>query len=55
MGKMVVVVVILEIVIVNIDILVDIIKLYIQVVPGRAGGGSFRKKKEVYSKERICL
>jgi len=26
----------------------------VQVVPGRAGGGSF-KKKELYSKERICL
>ena len=29
--------------------------IYIQVVPGRAGGGSFRRKKELYSKERICL
>ena len=27
----------------------------VQVVPGRAGGGSFRRKKVVYSKERICL
>ena len=27
----------------------------IQVVPGRAGGGSFSREKELYSKERICL
>ena len=27
----------------------------IQIVPGRAGGGSFRREKELYSKERICL
>ena len=30
--------------------------MLIQVVPGRAGGGSFKRKKNyIYSKERICL
>ena len=27
----------------------------IQVVPGQAGGGSFKREKDLYSKERICL
>ena len=30
-------------------------KVYIQVVPGQAGGGSFKREKDLYSKERICL
>ena len=29
--------------------------IYIQVVPGQAGGGSFKREKDLYSKERICL
>ena len=27
----------------------------LQVVPGQAGGGSFKREKDLYSKERICL
>ena len=28
---------------------------YIQVVPGRAGGGSFRRKKKYIAKKEFCL
>ena len=35
--------------------LMNLNTLHIQVVPGQAGGGSFKREKDLYSKERICL
>ena len=32
-----------------------ITKEHIQVKPGKPGGRSFKKEKELYSEERICL
>ena len=37
------------------DIPMYLLIIYIQVVPGQAGGGSFKREKDLYSEERICL